>query len=66
MVALGGELWIERDRRRALEAVLAEKNLLSPDDIEGWQPSPEQAAERADDLKAMTDRVLKSVARSGR
>ncbi|MEM1261291.1 MAG: hypothetical protein AAGH76_02715 [Pseudomonadota bacterium] len=61
VVALGGELWIERDRRMALEALLAEKGILSAADIEAWQPSDEQSALRTEELKALTDRVFKSL-----
>ncbi|MEM8981482.1 MAG: hypothetical protein AAGC71_00555 [Pseudomonadota bacterium] len=61
VVALGGELWIERDRRMALEALLAEKGILDGAEIEAWKPDAAQAERRAEELKALTDRVLKAL-----
>ena len=34
VIVLGGEFWIERDRRRALESLLHSKGLVTPEEIE--------------------------------
>ncbi len=61
VIALGGELWIERDRRQTLEALLAEKGLVTQEEIEGWQPNAEQRQARSEELEALTERLLGSL-----
>lgn len=58
VVALGGELWIERDRRLALEALLEKHGVIPADELENWQPDAEQRAARTEELQALTARVL--------
>lgn len=57
VLALGAELWVERDRRRIAEKLLAEKGLLNPADIEAYRPSPEENAERSKDRDAFVRRL---------
>lgn len=58
VIALGGELWIERDRRRTLEALLEAKGLVKDEEIEGFELSPEQQTERDEALADLTRRVF--------
>ena len=56
VIVLGGELWIERDRRRALEALLHEKGLVTPEEIETH--SETDAEGRQEELTALVTRLL--------
>lgn len=57
VLALGAELWVERDRRRIAEKLLAEKGLLSPSAIEAYRETPEERAERAKERDAYVRRL---------
>lgn len=57
VLALGAELWVERDRRRIAEKLLAEKGLLNPADIEAYRDSPEERAARQQERDAFVRRV---------
>lgn len=65
VIALGGELWIERDRRRTLEALLEKKGALSAQEIEHFDLSPEQQAAREEALADMTRRVFEPLRKIG-
>ena len=65
VMVLSAELWVERDRRRILEQLLAERGILSADDIESYTQSAEQEAERARQRSQLTHRVLGPLAKSG-
>ncbi|MEM1090861.1 MAG: hypothetical protein AAF552_16505 [Pseudomonadota bacterium] len=65
VLALGGELWIERDRRRTLEALLQDKGLVTADEIESYQLTPEQRESRDQALAEMTKRVFESLKKIG-
>ena len=56
IIVLGGELWIERDRRRALEALLHAKGLVTPQEIETH--SETDAERRQEELTALVTRLL--------
>jgi hypothetical protein len=56
VIVLGGELWIERDRRRALESLLYSKGLLTPEEIETH--SEADAEERHEELAALVTRLF--------
>lgn len=56
VVVLGGELWIERDRRRALEALLQSKGMLTVEEIESHSESDSE--ERKRELAALVKRLL--------
>lgn len=58
IVALGGELWIERDRRHALETILESKGLISAAELESFTPDADTVAARNAELQAMVERVL--------
>ena len=44
LVELSAQVWVERERRLTLEALLESRGLLAGKDIEAFQPSAEQAA----------------------
>ena len=54
IIVLGGELWIERDRRRALEALLHAKGLVTPEEIE----THSDADTRKEELASLVTRLL--------
>ena len=56
VIVLGGELWIERDRRRALESLLHSKGLVAPEEIEAHSESDTQG--RQEELAALVSRLL--------
>ncbi len=65
VIALGGELWIERDRRQTLEALLEEKGMLSAQEIEQFELSPQQQTAREEALADMTRRVFEPLKKIG-
>jgi hypothetical protein len=64
VLALGAELWVERDRRRIAEKLLAEKGLLSPADIEAYRDTADERAERARDRDAFVRRIYGALNRT--
>ena len=56
VIVLGGELWIERDRRRALESLLHSKGLVTPEEIETHSEADSEG--RRQDLAALVTRLL--------
>ena len=56
VIVLGGELWIERDRRRALESLLHSKGIVAPEEIENH--SQADTEERKQELSALVNRLL--------
>ena len=56
VIVLGGELWIERDRRRALESLLQAKGIVAPEEIENH--SDPDADARKQELTALVTRLL--------
>ena len=56
VIVLGGELWIERDRRRALESLLHSRGLVTPEEIETHSESDPQG--RQEELTALVARLL--------
>lgn len=65
VISLGGELWVERDRRRALEALMINKGLVSRDEIDARTLTPEQQAERDAALKSFVDTILGPLTKLG-
>lgn len=57
VVALLSELWVTRDRLAVAEALLAQKGVLTAEEIEAFQPDPELAAQ----IDATRDRMVASV-----
>lgn len=58
IINLGGELWIERDRRRVLESVLESKGIVAAAELEAHTAEPADAALRDAELQAMVERLL--------
>ncbi len=56
VIVLGGELWIERDRRRALESLLRSKGLVAPEEIETHAEADSEA--RKQELTTLVTRLL--------
>ena len=56
IVVLGGELWIERDRRKALESLLQSRGLIEPEEIEAHVGGDSDA--RQQELSALVHRLL--------
>ncbi len=56
VIVLGGELWIERERRRALESLLHSKGLVTPEEIETHVGPDDQS--RRQELNALVTRLL--------
>ncbi len=56
IVVLGGELWIERDRRKALESLLQSRGLIKPEEIEAQAGGDPDA--RQQELRALVHRLL--------
>jgi hypothetical protein len=59
------ELAVARERIDTLERLLEARAILSRDDIERFQPSPDQAAERGLWLQEYLNRVLRIVQQEG-
>ena len=58
VIALGAELWIERDRRMALEAVLVERGVIDADTIENHRPGEDEQQARSAARSALVERTL--------
>ncbi len=56
VIVLGGELWIERDRRRALESLLHSRGLITPEEIESHSESDPEG--RKQELSALVTRLF--------
>jgi hypothetical protein len=61
VLALGAELWAERDRRRILEAVLAERGALPAEAIEQYRCSEPQEKARSLERDQFVRRVFSSL-----
>ena len=65
VIALGAELWVERDRRRTTEALLERKGLLTRAEIEAFLPGPEEERDRQDAKEALVERTLGKLTQLG-
>ena len=61
MMRLMTEHWALKERLLSIEALLVERNILSAEDIDNFQPSPEQEA----DWDQQRDQLIRSVLGSG-
>lgn len=61
VLELGAQLWIERDRRQILEAILTARGALPVDAIETYRHSPEAQAARERDKEAFVERLFGSL-----
>lgn len=60
-IALGGELWVERERRARLESLLISKGVLSKEEIEACVLTDEETAGQNDELIALVNRLFGSL-----
>lgn len=58
VVALGAELWVERDRRMTLERLLAERGVLDPEALEAFRADDADRAARRAAREALVARTL--------
>jgi len=63
IMALTAEVYLLRERLAALESELAKHRVLPTDAVEQHTDSPAEAAARAADLAAYTERVLSELVR---
>jgi hypothetical protein len=57
VMELAGELYVLRDRMRTLEHVLAQKGVVTAEDLAGYAPSAEERAARLADRDALIERI---------
>jgi hypothetical protein len=60
---LGAELWVQRERMRVVESLLAQKGVVTPELIEQYTASPEEVARAKADRDAFVSRVYGAFAR---
>lgn len=60
---LGAELWVQRERTRALEKLLAERGIVSEAQIEAVTPTAEEAARAKAERDAFVARIYGAFAR---
>lgn len=63
VVELTAQLWVERERRMALEARLAEAGVLPASALDHWQPSPEHIARAKQERDRLVDDVFRELRR---
>ncbi len=65
VIALGAELWIERDRRMLLESILEEKGLVARDELESRISSEAERDARSRARAELIERTLGALRRAG-
>jgi hypothetical protein len=60
---LGAELWVQRERMRVIEKLLAEQGVVTPELIEQYQPSDDEAARARAERDAFVARIYGAFAR---
>jgi hypothetical protein len=60
---LGAELWVQRERMRVIEKLLADKGVVTAELIEQYQPSADEMARSRADRDAFVSRVYAAFAR---
>lgn len=63
VVALGAELWVERDRRMTLERLLEDKGILTRKEIEDYRAEADDVKERQTARNALVQRTLGTLKR---
>ncbi len=63
VLELGAELWVQRERMRVVEALLAQKGMVTPELIEQYVPSAEEVARSKAERDAFVNRVYGAFAR---
>ena len=64
VITLAKELWVMKDRQRVLEAALADKDIVTSDLLDGWEPDDALQAALEHDRAALIDSLLKALERS--
>jgi hypothetical protein len=60
---LGAELWVQRERMRVIESLLAQHGVVTSEMIEQYRASDEQAAQARAERDAFVNRVYGAFAR---
>ena len=63
VIALGSEIWTDRQRMRVVEKLLATKGKVTPEMIEHYMPTDEDKTAWKSEREAMVKRVYASLAR---
>lgn len=58
VMTLAGELWVLKDRQRVTELLLAEKGTLTVEDLDSYDPTPEEAARLAEERQAFVKSLM--------
>lgn len=61
LTELASELWILKDRNMVLETLLAEHGVVTPAQVEAYQPDPETAQRISAERAAFTARIFGAV-----
>ena len=64
VIALGAEMWAGQKRVRIIEQLLAKEGKVTPEMIEQYVPSDEEAEQWAAERKAMVERVYSVMSRN--
>ena len=64
VLELGSEFWVERQRLRIVEKLLASQGVVTPDAIASYQESEAEAAASARERQVFIDRVYGAFARA--
>lgn len=60
---LGAELWVQRERTRVIETLLAQKGVVTPELIEQYMPSAEETTRARAERDAFVKRIYGVFAR---
>ncbi len=64
LVELSAQVWIERERRLSLEALLEQRGVLTREAIESLRPDPELAARLREERNRFIEDVFKELRRT--
>jgi len=60
---LGAELWVQRERMRVVERLLAERGVVTAEAVEQYSSTPEELARVQNERDAFVNRVYAALAR---
>ena len=63
VMELAAQVWVNRERMAALEAVLEERGDLPADEVERYRPDPERAAQLRQERDRFVADILKEIQR---
>lgn len=63
LMELAAQVWVNRERMAALEAVLEARGGLDPDAVEAYRPTPERAAALREERDRFVAGLLKEIER---